>query len=304
MSFTLRQLRYFLAVAEDGQVSSAARELYVSQSAVTTAVREIERVLEQPLFVRSSRGMRLTDIGQAFLPKAREIVLMADEAALVRTPDALLSGQVRVGVTYTVMAYFLPQHIQKLSALYPNLEVVWLEMSRREVEAQLEAGHLDFGLVLTSNLESEQIRHETFVDSRRRLWVAPTHPLAGATDVRLEDVARYPYVQLTVDEADQTTRQYWGELRPKVFVETSSIEAVRSIVANGNGITILSDMVYRPWSLEGKRVETLIPRADVPNMSIGLAWHRAVEFSDPMTAIHQYFHGQFSTPDVGTSGTS
>ena len=80
--------------------------------------------------------------------------------------------------------------------------------------------------------------------------------------MRLEDVARYPYVLLTVDEADETTRQYWGELRPQVFVETSSIEAVRSIVANGNGVTILSDMVYRPWSLGGEAGGD--PRAPAP----------------------------------------
>ncbi len=140
MSFTLRQLRYFLAVCEEGQVSAAARELYVSQSAVTTAIQEIERVLEQPLFTRGSRGVSLTEIGLAFMPKAREIVRMADEAARVTVPDAELSGTVRVGVTYTVMAYFVPPHIQKLSSLYPNLEVEWREMARPDVEGQLESG--------------------------------------------------------------------------------------------------------------------------------------------------------------------
>lgn len=298
MSFTLRQLRYFLAVAEEGQVSAAARELYVSQSAVTTAVQEIERVLEQPLFVRGSRGVSLTDVGVAFLPKAREIVRMADEAARVTVPDALLTGRMRVGVTYTVMAYFVPQHIQKLSALYPQLDIEWREMGRPEVESQLEAGQLDFGLLLTSNLRSALLQCETFVHSKRRLWLAPTHPLAGVAEVHLEDVARYPYVLLTVDEADETTRQYWGELRPQVLVATSSIEAVRSIVANGNGITVLSDMVYRPWSLEGKRVETRVPQHPVPDMKVGLAWCRGTVFTDPMAALHGYFHRQFKNPET------
>ncbi len=302
MGFTLRQLRYFLVVAEEGQVSAAARELYVSQSAVTTAIQEIERVLENPLFVREARGVSLTEIGTAFLPKAREIIRMADEAALVTAPDPLLVGTVRVGVTYTVMAYFLPQHIQKLSALYPNLEVEWHELGRRQVEAGLEAGDLDFGLLLTSNLESRRLEQETFVHSKRRLWLAPTHPLAGSPDVRLEDVAKHPYVLLTVDEADKTTRQYWGDLRPQVFVETSSIEAVRSIVANGNAITILSDMVYRPWSLEGKRVDTRVPHDEVPDMRIGLAWSRGARFTDAMTALHQYFHRQFSTSTAADAG--
>lgn len=305
MSFTIRQLRYFLAVAEAGQVSAAARGLYVSQSAVTAAIQEVERVIEQPLFVRSSRGVALTETGRAFLPKAREIVNLVDEAEKVTTPDSGVTGRVRVGVTYTVMAYFVPQHIHRLSVLLPNLEIDWLEMGRPDVERALKAGELDFGLLLTSNLESPALQHETFVHSRRRLWLAPTHPLAGSGRVRLADVAEHPYVLLTVDEADQTTRQYWGDLSPRVLVETSSIEAVRSIVANGDGLTILSDMVYRPWSLEGKRVETVLVEADVPDMTIGLAWGRHRGFADPMTALHHYFHRQFSAalaPALGDGG--
>lgn len=302
MSFTLRQLRYFLAVCEEGQVSAAARELYVSQSAVTTAIQEIERVLEQPLFTRGSRGVSLTEVGLAFLPKAREIVRMADEAARVTVPDAQLSGTVRVGVTYTVMAYFVPPHIEKLAALYPNLDVEWFEMGRPEVEGQLESGELDFGLLLTSNVQSPLLQHETFVHSKRRLWLAPTHPLAGADEVPLSEISEHPYVLLTVDEADQTTRQYWGDLRPRVFLETSSIEAVRSIVANGNGITILSDMVYRPWSLEGKRVETRVPQDSVPDMRVGLAWRRGAPLTGPMTALLDYWHRQY--PGIDGAGSS
>lgn len=303
VSFTLRQLRYFLAVAEAGQVSAAARDLYVSQSAVTTAIQEVERILGQSLFVREPRGVSLTDTGTAFLPKAREIIRMVDEAATMATPSDQFTGRLRVGVTYTVMAYFLPQHIQRLSVLFPHLDVSWLEMSRTDVETRLEAGELDFGLLLTSNLESPELTGETFVHSQRRLWLAPTHPLAHLDRVRLADVAEHPYVLLTVDEADRTTRQYWGDLEPRVFVETSSIEAVRSIVANGNGVTILSDMVYRPWSLEGKRVETVVLEDPVPDMRIGLAWGREAVFTRPMSVLHGYFHRQLVSPEsAGASG--
>jgi len=265
--FSISQLRHFVAVAEAGQVSAAARELYVSQSAVTMAIQEIERVLQQPAFIRGSRGMQLTE-----------------------------TGRVRVGVSYPVMAYFLPYHLRRLAILFPNLEVDWREMSRPEAEAQLADGALDFGLLLTSNVRSAEIQHETFVHSPRRLWMAPSHPLAGVSEIHLADVAPHPYIQLTVDEAADTTLLYWGSLRPNVFVETSSIEAVRSIVANGNGVTILSDMVYRPWSLEGKRVHTVVVRDPVPDMRIGLAWRRRTPFIPPMTALYEYFHRQFSVP--------
>jgi DNA-binding transcriptional LysR family regulator len=296
VSLSLRQLKYFVAVAEAGQVSGAARQLYVSQSVVTTAVQELERELEQPLFERSSRGVRLTETGMALLPKARQILQMVQDAATVTAGDSTLVGSVRVGVTYTVTGYFVPQHIHQLTTRYPKLQIDWEEMDRQTVEEKVVSGELDFGLALTSNLQNPGIRHETFVHSKRRLWMAPTHPLASRTEIRLADLAHHPYALLTVDEADLTTRSYWGALEPRVFLKTSSIEAIRSLVANGDAVTILSDMVYRPWSLEGRRIETAVLQDVVPDMCIGLAWSRGRTFSAAMSAFHGYFSRLFCTP--------
>lgn len=296
-SLSFRQLQYVVAVADAGQISAAARELYVSQSAVTMAVQEVERQLRAELFVRGPRGVVLSPAGRAFLPKARRILQLMDDATLVATSDTDLRGNIQVGVTYTVMAYFVPHHLQRLRAMFPQVEISWLELDRPEVEDLLHSGHLDLGLVLTSNIRRRELDHETLVHSRRRLWHAPGHALGDLPEVRLTDVAEHPYVQLTVDEADYTTRSYWGRLSPRVLLETSSIEAVRSIVANGDGVAILSDMVYRPWSLEGKKVDTVVLRDPVPDMRIGLAWHRAVTFTPAMTALREYFRGQFDTAD-------
>lgn len=300
MSFSIRQLKYFVAVTEAGQISAAARQLYVSQSAVTTAIQEIERQLNQPLLTRSSRGVALTPTGMAFLPKARQILQMVHDATNVTAGDTTVAGRVRVGVTYTVTGYFLPQHIQQLAARYPHLEIEWQEIDRQTVEERVVAGELDFGLVLTSNVTHPEIQHETLVHSKRRLWMAPTHPLAAQADIYLADVAQHPYALLTVDEADRTTRGYWGALEPQIFLKTSSIEAIRSLVANGNAITILSDMVYRPWSLEGRRIETAVLQDGVPDMCIGLAWGRGRDFSAAMSALHGYFHRLFCTPALAT----
>ena len=83
------------------------------------------------------------------------------------------------------------------------------------------------------------------------------HPLLHADSIDLADVADAPYIMLSVDEANQTASRYWAPsgLEPNVIFTTSSVEAVRSMVADGLGVTILSDMVYRPWSLEGLRIE-------------------------------------------------
>ncbi|CAN5834837.1 hypothetical protein BH11PSE13_BH11PSE13_19900 [soil metagenome] len=85
-------------------------------------------------------------------------------------------------------------------------------------------------------------------------------------------------------------------------MRTSSVEAVRSTVANGLGVTILSDMVYRPWSLEGKRIETINLRDSVPTMNIGLGWKQGTEFTPAMTAFRDYFRQLFQDPTSVRAG--
>lgn len=303
MGFSLRQLRYFVAVAEAGQISAAARELYVSQSAVTTAVQGIERQLGHTVFERQAYGVSLTPTGRALLPKARQILEMVGDAETTTAGDDAVEGELRIGVSYTVFSYFLPHHVHQLSTRYPSLRIHWRELSRTAIERQILDGSLDFGLILTSNVTDDRIERETFVHSRRRLWMAPTHPLAGREGLRLADVAEHPYAMLTVDEAARTTQAYWGALQPQVFVRTSSIEACRSLVANGNAITILSDMVYRPWSLEGRRIDTMVLADPVPDMGIGLAWRRGATFTPAMRVLHDYFSSTLLMPQLPAPGT-
>lgn len=296
MSLSLRQLSYFVAVAEAGQISAAARELYVTQSAVTTAVRDLEASLRQPLLTRNSRGVVLTEAGLAFLPKARSILQMVQEAQTLTVPDEAVQGALTIGVTYTVMGYFVPTHVPRLRARYPRLQITWLERERGAIESQLLSGELDLGLLITSNVQSTDLRRMTFVQSPRRLWLPQNHELRHHHEVDLITIADHPYVMLTVDEADNTTLAYWGDRQPRVLLRTSAVEAARSLVANGSGVTILSDMVYRPWSLEGRRIQTAEVIDGIPSMDVGLVWPQGAEFTPSLSAIYDYFHQEFLSP--------
>ena len=131
------------------------------------------------------------------------------------------------------------------------------ELPRFGIETALFSGGLDLAVMLTSNLgHTDDLESETLFRSRRRLWLPSDHRLLAAPEISLRDVAEQPYVMLTVDEASRTAGRYWDPhgLTPKVVFSTSSVEAVRSMVAAGMGVTILSDMVYRPWSVEGQRI--------------------------------------------------
>jgi DNA-binding transcriptional LysR family regulator len=289
---TLKQIRYFIAAAETGQISQAAVELNVSQSAVTAAVQQLEATLGVRLLQRNPGGVTPTPEGHRFLLHGRNVLAALEEAIRVpRTSTAAATGTVRVGVTYTVAGYFLARHHARFAANFPGVKVDLYEASRDVIERALLDGALDIAVMLVSNLQERgKLQFETLVRSRRRLWVPAEHPLLKAEKVGLAEVAAYPYVMLTVDEASHTAGRYWARTpyRPDVIFRTSSVEAVRSMVAAGMGVTILSDMVYRPWSLEGQRIETRVLEDEIPTMDIGLAW-RADAVMSPATRAFQEF---------------
>ena len=237
MAITLRQIRYFVATAEVGQISQAAIHLHISQSSVTSAIQELEALLGAPLFIRSPQGMILTDSGRHFLNHAYSILRSVDDAMKSPLPDNTASGSLRVAASYTVLGYFLPHHLQRLSQSYPGIKIHVHEKERAEIEQSLVEGEIDMAVVLTSNLRHREIAYETLFGSVRRLWLPARHPLGERSVVNLSEVANEPFILLTVDEADKTALRYWNQSgrKPNIIMRTSSIEAVRSMVANGSG---------------------------------------------------------------------
>ncbi|WP_421708747.1 LysR family transcriptional regulator [Algihabitans sp.] len=298
MNVSFRHIRYFLAAAEAGQISRAAVELGVSQSAVTAAVKDLEQRVGTKLFDRHAQGVSLTLEGNRFLRHARNIVTSVNEALRLEKDGAReVAGQVRLGVTYTVAGYFLPQHLARFSRSFPGVMIELHEAPRASIEADLVSGKLDTAVLLTSNIEARDLLdQETLIRSRRRLWLPLDHPLHQAERIGLSDIAKEPYVMLTVDEAAQTAGRYWQQvgLKPRISFETSSVEAVRSLVANGMGLTILSDMVYRPWSLEGQRIETRQLAETIPSMNVGVAWARDADLSPATRAFRDYLSLTFN----------
>lgn len=299
MHFSLRQIRYFVTTAELGQVSRAAEQLHVTQSAVTLSLRELENHIEYPLFVREPHGMALTDAGRRFLVHARAIEAAVDASRNLALPTDV-KGMLTLAATSTVIGYFLPEHVHRLSNLYPRLQITMRELDRAQIEAGLLKGQFDLAVLVTSNVRNPAIRTQTLVESRRRLWLAPAHRLSRLASVGLADVAREPVMVLTADEAFEAAQQYWEQhgFTPDIRLKSSSIEAIRSMVGNGLGVAIASDMQYRPWTLEGNRVETVLLKEPIPPMSVGLAWREGAPLGAALQAVQTYFRQRFLDPPI------
>lgn len=300
----IRQIRYYVATAETGQVSRAALAMNISQSSVTAAIKALEAEFNTPLFARTSHGMELTAEGRELLGSCYEVLQKLDEARQLTRRPRTTGGKISIAATYTVIGYFLPYHLERLRRFYPALEVQVHELNREAIEEGLATGRYDLAIMLTSNTANPALHVETLLRSARRLWLPNGHPLSQRDDIDFGDIAREPYIMLTIDEAAHTAMRYWTQThhRPDVQVRTSSVEAVRSMVANGSGVTILSDMVYRPWSLEGRRILTMVPQNAIPTMDVGLAWGRHRAQSPAAETLIGYFRQLFLTPQNQVMG--
>lgn len=278
MAFTIRQLQYFIAVAEQGTVSGAAQSLSISQSAVTEAIKELEGDLGVQLFERHRRGLLITHKGHQFLRHATRILASVSDAR--RSLDAEReesSGVLHLGVTSLVAGYVLSDLLARYRRAFPGVDVSAIEDNGDYLEHLLIGGELDVAVMVISNLRDRvALQAEIFETSPYRLWLPLGHRLAGADIIDISDIVPEPLIMLTVDETEENTGKLLSALgaKPHVAFRTRSVEAVRSLVATGAGIALLPDLVYRPWSLEGDRIESRDISGALPVVQVGMVWRK------------------------------
>ena len=276
---TLRQFRYFIAVAESGSVAAASRMLNIAQSAVTKAMIELEDELGSQLFERSSRGVALTPPGHRFLASARKVIASVADATRLHAVDASpgVTGALAIGVTSLVAGYYLSELFSRFRRSCPAVEVLVTEDTPRFLEHLLINGELDVAIMVSNTLsEPQALVAETLTRSPNRVWLAANHALAVRDELTLAECAACDHVVLEADRIDDVLKSVWArhQLKPHAILHTSSVEAVRSLVGAGVGIALLPDFLYRPWTLDAEHVDVRRLRDEVPTVDVGLVWRR------------------------------
>jgi len=196
---SIRQLRYFVEIAEAGSFSAAAERLYIAQSALSRQIKELELQLGTVLFERTARLPRLTVAGQAFLERARHLLADLDKAErLAREIGQGLRGSLRLNHSSTVP---LTGHLlQRLGGYLKDNPGVSLEIAQQSSEAQLEdiaEGRLEIGLLRLPVLrQHEGVELHALFDEPLLLAVAASHPLATAGSVRLGQLREERFISI------------------------------------------------------------------------------------------------------------
>ncbi|WP_252090719.1 LysR substrate-binding domain-containing protein [Pseudomonas sp. MWU13-3659] len=196
---SIRQLRYFVEIAESGSFSAAAERLYIAQSALSRQIKELEQQLATPLFERTARQPRLTAAGLAFLDRARRLLADLDKAErLAREIGQGLRGSLRLNHSSTVP--LTGRLLERLGGYLDDNPGVSLEIAQQSSEAQLEdiaEGRLEIGLLRLPVLRQHEgvVLHALF-DEPLLLAVAAQHSLASEASVKLEQLREERFISI------------------------------------------------------------------------------------------------------------
>lgn len=255
--FSLRQIRYFLAVAEARTISEAATRLSISQGALTEALDELEKQMAVRLLVRRrAHGVSLTRSGRELIAHARALMAAAAELqAAAENRGGTLAGRVSIGCYMTLAPFVMPALIGAFRTHHPSVELDVFYGSGEEIGQRLGEGHLDFGLVYDFNL-SPATACDPLYRVRPRIVLPAEHPLAAEPEIDLAVMAREPLVQFDVEPALSNTRRIFETLgvSQKQGLSAPSIELVRSLVGHGFGYAVLLHHPPGDMSYEGKQL--------------------------------------------------
>jgi DNA-binding transcriptional LysR family regulator len=238
-----RHLRYFLAVSETLHFSKAAAQLGMAQPPLSQQIRSLERMIGYSLFERTTRGVRLTKVGEYFRERAQSTVTkMQDDVEMARRLGSGQEGVLRVGFSGSVMLTTLPKAIERYRRLYPKVELRLRELVTAEQMPFLLDGTLDLGFLRDGEpqdgLSIEAILRERFIA------VLPTrHKLARKLTIHPRDLRNEPFVlfarRMGPLAFDRTLACCEAEgFRPNVVQEAPQWPTVVRLVAAGSGISL------------------------------------------------------------------
>ncbi|WP_027480904.1 LysR family transcriptional regulator [Deinococcus pimensis] len=271
----LRQLRYFVALAEEGHFGRAAERVFVVQQALSGSIRNLEDELGVRLFERTTRRVQLTPAGSEFLTGARQVLALVEQTAdRARRAARGEVGRLAVGFVSGLAFGGLPEVVRTFRERFPHVAVELLELTAAEQEQALRERRIDVGFVLLP------VRDPSL--AREAMWREPLivalpagHPLAARERLRLAELANEDFVffprHVRAAYFDQVMSLATASgFQPRIVQEAIEVPTLLSLVAAGIGV-FLPIRFFSKLALPGVAYR---PLDDAPVVEIDAAWRR------------------------------
>jgi LysR family transcriptional regulator, hydrogen peroxide-inducible genes activator len=285
LGLSMRQLRYFDALARHGHFGRAAEACSVTQPALSVQIKDLEEQIGSPLVERGPRQTRLTSLGEEFAARVGDILRAVDELDdLARASQTPLVGRLRIGIIPTVAPYLLPALIQALSRQYPGLDIRPRETVTQTLIRDLLEGRLDAAVAALP--VSETALHEERLFSEEFVLVRPAEdadkPVPNPEMLREMRLLLLEEGHCFRDQALSFCRL--SSTPPRDLMEGSSLSTLVQMVGAGIGVTLIPEMAVPVESSSAAVSVARLPEPR-PARTIGMVWRKTSPLSDQLTAI-------------------
>ena len=286
MNITLRQLRAFLMIARHGSFTLAAKNLHVTQSALSGLLKELENALEVKLVNRDSRNVQLSNVGREIFPRIEKIIRDLDQVMNdIDNLRTLKSGTVRIAAPQLMACTFLPEVIAAYSKKYPEVKVYLLDCDLEHVIPNVLSGIADFGIGPERSLATDIISAQMLFEMPFMVVFPEQHPLGDLKQITWKDVIRYPLIVLQGKFIEQLSFDVYSASKGAIRFDTkytvTFMSTALSMVDVSMGVTIClpyaasmvklyrvqmrlinQPVIYRKFFILNKKNDNLSPAAD------------------------------------------
>ena len=274
---TLTEMRYIVALARERHFGKAAEACHVSQPTLSVALKKVEGQIGAALFERTATDVRITSLGERIVEQARRV--LAEAVKLEEIAEATgdpMSGQLRVGIIYTIAPYLLPQLIPALSRQAPNMPLFLKEDFTGNLIPALKSGELDVIVIALPFAEPGLVAQPVY-DEAFRVVVPAAHPWSARDAVGADELDGQNLLLLGHGNCfrDQVLESCPRLSAPEALdhsLEGSSLETIRYMVASGAGVAVMPSTAADPLVDKEPMVKVLPFAGKSPSRTVGLVW--------------------------------
>lgn len=268
----LRQLNYFYLTTQLGSVTKAAEQLHIAQPTISIAIQKLEEEIGVQLFDRSQKHFSLTVEGRLFLQRIEDILSrLQNTVAEMNDCKTHRKGSIRIGIPPMLGAFLFPYIFKEFQQAYPSIELTIVEEGTLAIQAQLEHGELDIGVIMIAEL-LPCLAVAPITTGEICVCLPLSHPLRRFPRIPFPELRNEAFILLKEDTyARQLVLEECArhQFSPRIVFSSSQIETLLGLVEQGTGITFLLETILRKHSNVVSR-----PLANPLFIQAGLAWNK------------------------------
>lgn len=289
MHASLRQLRYFITVAECGKVAEASKRLHISQPALSAAIAQLEDTWQTQLFVRhKAQGVTLTANGELLLRHSRQLLQQAHSLEdYVRELNLQVAGEIHIGCFTTLAPLFIPKLLKQAQQQYPALHIEIQEGDITQLNEGLLNGRLELALSYGLNPD-ERIMQKALLTCPPYVLLSKQHLLSQHKQLALEQLKNEPMILLDLPHSRDYFTSLFAQVgfEPQIYYRSTNFEMVRTMVGAGLGFSLLNQKPNTQQTYNGDTVKIIpLKQQQIQVLEVVIARHAEVKPSVRAEAV-------------------